>query len=375
MGASFPLISSLGVAAGREGETVGKVYFVAVLGNVLGGLITGWVLQPYIKTEGTLMLFITAGLLFGLALRQRLTRITAIALIPLALILLPRSGELYKAMHFPPGQGYTAYLEEGREGVVVTYVRNRAVMTYINGSAHGGRPGFAFYARAVEAFGRVSNAHDALIIGYGTGSFVEVALMADQLKSLTLVELNRSVIQNSMKVDILRNMLMDSRVNLVIEDGRRYLLRTDQTFDVIMLDPLRSKTSGSNNLYSHEFFELLKGRLRPGGILVLWTDEFEVIPRTLASVFTNVRYYTNSLLLASNHPFVSNPELRANVLAKFDETDRQKILGVSQEFIGDQDYIENHTAPEVNRDWRPRTEYFIGLYLTSKFRSRGVPIK
>jgi len=375
MGASFPLISSLGAATGREGETVGKVYFVAVLGNVLGGFITGWVLLPYIKTEGTLMLFITAGMLFGLALQQRSMRITAIALIPLALVFLPRSGELYRAMHFPPGEGYTAYLEEGREGIVATYVRNRALTTYINGSAHGGRPGFDFYARATEAFGRVSKFNDALIIGYGTGSFVETALMADQLKSLTLVELNRSVIQNSMKVDVLRNMLIDPRVNLVIEDGRRYLLKTNQTFDVIMLDPLRSKTSGSNNLYSYEFFELLKGRLRPGGILVLWTDEFEVIPRTLASAFANVRYYTNSLLLASNQPFVSNPELRANVLEKFDDADRQKIFGIGQEFVGDQDYIKSHTATQVNRDWRPRSEYFIGLYLTNKFRGPPLPIR
>jgi spermidine synthase len=371
MGASFPLVASLGMRnENREGDAVGRVYFVTVIGNVLGGIITGFVLLPLIKTEGTLLLFVSIGLVVGMSLKQRYFKLAVASLLVAGIILFPRAGDLYTTMHFPPGEGYQFYLEEGREGVVGTYVRGESVITYINGSPHGGRPDFSFHARALEAFGHAPKARNVLVIGYGTGSFVETALRADALSHLTLVEINSVLIRNSMKVDVLRKMLQDSRVEVVIEDGRRFLLRTDRTFDVIMLDPLRSKTSGSNNLYSSQFFDLLKRHLNPSGVFMLWTDEFTVIPRTLASVFKNVRFYTNNLLLAAEAPFGVNASLRAAILANFTELDQQRIQKVNQAFIGNQEYIRARTAGHaINEDWVPVTEYFLGLRFR-EFRDR-----
>ena len=75
MGGSFPLISSLAlVRADREGATTGCVYFFNLVGNVLGGVVTGFLLLPLMGTERTVLVFSTTGLALGwfaLAYRRR----------------------------------------------------------------------------------------------------------------------------------------------------------------------------------------------------------------------------------------------------------------------------------------------------------------
>lgn len=65
--------------------------------------------------------------------------------------------------------------------------------------------------------------------------------------------------------------LKNSRGQIIIDDGRRYLHRTRQKFDVIVIDPPPPiEAAGSSLLYSKEFYELAKQHLKPGGILQAW---------------------------------------------------------------------------------------------------------
>ena len=65
--------------------------------------------------------------------------------------------------------------------------------------------------------------------------------------------------------------LKQPNAHLVVDDGRRYLLRTREQFDVITIDPPPPVTaSGSSLLYSEDFYAVLKERLAPGGILQQW---------------------------------------------------------------------------------------------------------
>jgi hypothetical protein len=55
-----------------------------------------------------------------------------------------------------------------------------------------------------------------------------------------------------------------------VADGRHYLLSTHQAFDVITLEPPPPHDAGIVNLYTEEFYELAKQRMRPGGVLAQW---------------------------------------------------------------------------------------------------------
>src|SRR5271165_5402389 len=86
--------------------------------------------------------------------------------------------------------------------------------------------------------------------------------------------------------------------HVVIDDGRRYLERTPQQYDAIIIDPPPPvPAAGSSLLYSRDFYEVAKQRLRPGGILQQWlppegdAEDQAAIARALMEVFPYVRVY------------------------------------------------------------------------------------
>ena len=56
----------------------------------------------------------------------------------------------------------------------------------------------------------------------------------------------------------------------MVGDGRRFVMQSRERFDVIEADALRPNSAYSGNLYSREYFELLRSRLTPGGLAVTW---------------------------------------------------------------------------------------------------------
>ena len=84
---------------------------------------------------------------------------------------------------------------------------------------------------------------------------------------------------------------------VVIDDGRRYLDRSPQLYDAIIIDPPPPvQTAGSSLLYSENFYVVAKVRLRPGGILQQWLPEGDnqlqsSIARALKNSFPYVRVY------------------------------------------------------------------------------------
>jgi spermidine synthase len=55
---------------------------------------------------------------------------------------------------------------------------------------------------------------------------------------------------------------------VVVDDGRRFLERSPEEYDAIIIDPPPPvQAAGSSLLYSEDFYAVAKKRLRPGGIL------------------------------------------------------------------------------------------------------------
>ncbi len=118
-------------------------------------------------------------------------------------------------------------------------------------------------------------------------------------------------------------LLRSPRARIVIDDGRRFLERSPEAFDVITIDPPPPvEAAGSSLLYSREFYSLVKRRLRPGGILQQWVPGGEwfllsSVARALDDSFPFVRVF-NSIegwgfhFLASMRPLPPTP---ASVLA------------------------------------------------------------
>jgi spermidine synthase len=94
-------------------------------------------------------------------------------------------------------------------------------------------------------------------------------------------------------------LMNDPLGHIVIDDGRRFLRRTDKKFDVIVVDPPPPvEAAGSSLLFSTEFYALAQQHLNPGGILQMWFPGGEpaitqAVVRSICQVFPYVRPFAS----------------------------------------------------------------------------------
>jgi spermidine synthase len=86
-------------------------------------------------------------------------------------------------------------------------------------------------------------------------------------------------------------MILESPLShVVIDDGRRYLERNTRQYDVITIDPPSPlEAAGLSLIYSAEFYDVEKRRLRPGGILQQWLTALDADAEVTAAVARSVR--------------------------------------------------------------------------------------
>ena len=79
---------------------------------------------------------------------------------------------------------------------------------------------------------------------------------------------------------------------MVIADARNFLLTTAERYDVIISEPSNPWISGVATLFTREFFDLARQRLRPGGLMIQWVhsynllaENFQMIVKTFRTAF------------------------------------------------------------------------------------------
>ena len=172
----------------------------------------------------------------------------------------------------------------GYEGGKALFINGFATTAESSGSTGASDPRF----RYMESIGRLPmllhpNPHDALVICFGTGQTAH-SVRDEGPQRLDLADLNAAVFELGRHFESNHRVLDDPRVRKVVMDGRAWLRRTEQDYDVVTLEPMPPFFSGSNALYSTEFYHLVHSRLRPGGLLAQWFPLHLMTPEQAKSV-------------------------------------------------------------------------------------------
>lgn len=163
---------------------------------------------------------------------------------------------------------------------------------------------------------------ECLVVGFAMGHTAQALLRLPNLQRLDGYEINRGF-QRIFEAypDSMGSVLQDSRIRLYWQDGRSGLSLRDSSYDLITSAPLYLKQSGSSLLLSENYFQLLRKRLKRGGVVACYaraeTDLQGVLVRqTFAKVFPH-HFSVNGgyLLIGSNQPFDLRPEEMARRLA------------------------------------------------------------
>jgi spermidine synthase len=122
---------------------------------------------------------------------------------------------------------------------------------------------------------RPDGPRDGLVICFGMGTTFRS--MVSWGIDTTVVDLTRSVVDSfPFFHEDAAAVLAEPNAHVVVDDGRRFLLRSARMFDVIVIDPPPPvEAAGSSLLYSTGFYAAAKRRLRPGGILAQWVPVAE----------------------------------------------------------------------------------------------------
>jgi len=128
-------------------------------------------------------------------------------------------------------------------------------------------------------------------IGLGGGRTVSYLTAALPDTGILAIELDKDVVDLAKKYFKFKE---TARLRTVVSDGRAFLLKDSEKWDVILIDAYRGPFVPFH-LLTREFYNLVKQRLNPGGVVVQniepTTMLFDSATATLKSVFPSVDLY------------------------------------------------------------------------------------
>jgi len=287
-------------SAGDPGRA-GRAYAVNAVGCIIGPLLSGFILLPWVGERWTLVLLAIPFFVFGLRSNWRI--LAAAALAALALVAFTQDFE----SRYPDAivrRDHTATVIAAGEGMQKELLVNGVGITNLT-------PITKMMAHLPLAW-LDRPPRKVLVVCFGMGTSYRSARSWGI--DVTAVDLVPSVPElfGFFHADG-AELLKSPRSTIVIDDGRRFLERTRELFDVIIIDPPPPvAAAGSSLLYSAEFYQAAALRLRPGGMLAQWMPHAENIvvsaaAQALGRTFTDVRVFPSlenwgEHFLASNGP-------------------------------------------------------------------------
>lgn len=323
MGMVMPLVLvwASNTTEGAAVRRVGRSYAINTLGAIAGAFSTGFILIPKLSTRFTILFAATLCLMLaGFAYRPRregadvdVRRAMAVGATFAAIILMfaiaPRMnlGDLSKGAYdllvriranpqfseggkdgktYGPETNKLLMYEEGPTATVSVRedwgVKSMAINGRTNASDSADMPTQVILGQMpVLLAPRLDN---ALIVGYGSGVSVG-AMLQSNIKSIECVELEPEVIDAGSLFDHVNNRpLTDPRTRLIIDDARTYLRVNPTQYDMIVSEPSHPWVPGVANLFTQQFFELGRSRLKEDGVFVQWLQIYQLSPESLRSV-------------------------------------------------------------------------------------------
>jgi spermidine synthase len=257
--------------SGGDPANAGRSYGVNIAGGILGPLVAAYVLLPTIGTHAALLvLSVPIFLLFVWAMRGVLLSMRHFAGIALPFAAL-FAFSIFVSRGYEDGSFYSGPHEVRRDHVatVIAHGEGMDKRLLVNGV------GMTFLTPITKVMAHLplainNNAKSGLIICFGMGTTFRA--MHSWGIDTTVVELSRSVTESfGFFFADFEDVTRDPKAHIVVDDGRRYLLRGNRKFDVITLDPPPPiEAAASSLLYSKEFYDIVKAHLAPGGILQQW---------------------------------------------------------------------------------------------------------
>jgi spermidine synthase len=330
LGAAFPLVSRIyAQSLSRIGKSIGVAYAINTIGAIIGSLVAGFLLIPLVGKETGLKLVVMFQFMAAFSAyfhgkirgwfdtgAKRYQWIAALTLAVAAVLLISYypswnrnilSRGWYRnfqdievvldrttwpdAFRFGPELlaqqqnnlelvfygdgigGFTTVEKEITSIGTIEYALNNSGKP--DASSHGDRLTQTLSGHFPLLFHQ--DPKKILVIGLASGMTIGETLLYP-VEQVDVLEINDQVVKACQLffTPFNNDCLNDPRTRLIIQDGRNHLALTREKYDVIISEPSNPWMSGLANLYSLDFFKLVRSRLNENGIFAQWIQSYEI---------------------------------------------------------------------------------------------------
>jgi spermidine synthase len=380
MGMTLPVLSAVYIQRKTVGSDIGRLFAVNSFGAIFGSFLAGFVFLYFLGLNNTAMM---ATFIYGAISiifvwsydRANLKRILQIASVSLVIVLglfwfyyqpdYYYSGVYYHGTIYGDESYYFEYKRHTTPLYTKQSLYSFVSVVDIDGSTH-----VKINGRTEASTNEITQnllAHLPLLfhkdpktvinIGHGGGYTLNAVTLYPEVQSIDTVEIDRVIIEADKYIEDNGDPLSDSRVNLVIADGRNYLSTLNRKYDVIITESSHIWANGS--FFTKDFYEIVKNSLEPDGIYCIWIpsyelsdQEFGILLNTIRSKFSHLRLFNFGkkdaiMILASQHAIHVPDDL---IRERFDHSEVgrdfetiKKICGESD--MTDEDFIKRAFHP------------------------------
>ena len=391
-GLLFPLgaglLGSTDSRSQRLNASISRVYLLESIGACAGGFLFGLILTHLMSSFQNVAILsavnlFSASFLLGKVGRRRhsqyLYLVASIALVVCVLDPVTEWAALKRWKGFE-----VVALRQSHYGNLAVVSIDSQFSTYENGF-------LVFTTEDVQSSEEIAHIplleHPApsrvLLIGGGVGGVVKEMLKHKEIVRLDYVELDPELITLSKEVlpEKYVSDLEDPRVRVEFTDGRRFLQKTAERYDVVAMQIPPPYTAQLNRFYTKEFFALVRSRLNSGGVFAFSAPPVaEYVGHELGAFLGSLARTSDSvfesrvIVPASRSFFVCSPDTNPYVVASPESLlsrlaarniqtifvrDYFLMTTLSRERLG---YVENRIASSkggpLNTDLRPTSFYY-----------------
>ncbi|MBL8608737.1 MAG: fused MFS/spermidine synthase, partial [Myxococcales bacterium] len=322
-GLQFPLLIGLfGRGDAAVARHVGVAYVANTIGAILGSLAGGFGFLPAFGALGCWRLVgwalaITGGVAVAATLRDAASRRRS----------LPAAGLLLAAVALARADGPTnawrvAGIGAGREDRVLPDISQRSIRAWQNERratvawsvdgleshvALSDVNAYAFVVNGKSDGNAIDDAptqilsgligaalHErperALVIGLGTGSTAGWLGRVPSMQRVDVVELEPAILRVARDCAPINESVLDNpRVHVSLGDAREVLLTTSETYDLVVSEPSNPYRAGVSSMFTAEYYEAARARLRPRGLFVQWVQAYETDGATIRTALSTMR--------------------------------------------------------------------------------------
>lgn len=317
----FPIAHHLGAgpSSSKQGQRFALVYTSNVLGAALGPLVTGYVLLNLLTLQQTFIVIATLQLiavsLFCWTQPRSLFRLPTAVVSLVLVITVGMASQLFdphSLIQQVTSNGQKAnQIIENKHGII-TIFEPTDLQKYepddhavYGGNVYDGRTNLSLVNntngldRPLLLAALQPKPKRVLMVGLSIGSWLALANGFPGVEHIDVVEINAGYLQAAKTYPAQARALQDPRVNIVIDDARRWLkLHPQETYDLVIMNTTWNWRANSSFLLSQEYLQLIKKHMNKDAVMAFNATGSPDAFYTATQVFKHAYRYGNFIFAA-----------------------------------------------------------------------------